>query len=431
MRHSFSVTRFFLVLLLLAVLPGVLQAQSERTIADSGLFFSVLGDRDGFFSVASVDGSTDVFRYELAAETISFSLSDQDQQAGIFDNPLFCFYFGTPNGPSVKIQADNSSGHLVLEERGLSSALEYQLSGGWIGFTPSDSTQCFYIDANATAEEAEFGLFGMAPAVPEEELNPDDRVFADRFQIDLDRSVAVYFDAVPSSATAGDELSYALVIENVGDVELDQLAFQEVFPGNGNYFPAALGPGTWTCTGTACPQPGGQGQIRLENLSLPAGASVRYEISRPLDAQAAGGSTLALYAGAVDGPGSDAPFDVDRVEIPVVGAAERFEVVFVAGTPQSVTVGQAFPDFHVRAVDSNGLLVSGYSGSADLTFRRPEALLSSLNPANVAIVGGEALLQGIPVPDAVEAPGDNRFIRASADGMTSGDSEGFSVLPAE
>ena len=426
MRNYFSVTQFCLTLLIMAAMPGVLQARTDRAIADSGLFFSVAADRTGLFSLAAVDASPEVLRYDVAGLTVAFTLADQDQLD--FDNPLFCFYFGSSADPAIKLRADNSSGHLVLDERGLSSDLEYHLSDSRLVFTPSEFTQCFYVDSSVPEEDATFGLFGVAPAQPEDDQNAEGRIFADGFQIIENPGVSVSFEGVPDSVAAGDTLVYDIVIENSGDVSLDQLAFQEVFPGNVIYFPAALVEGTWTCLeteNTVCPPASVDDAIRLESFSLPVDKSIRYQISRTVDAGSIGGSTLVLYAAAVDGPGRDAPFDVDRVEIPIVGAAEKIGVVFVGGTPSSVTEGEAFPDFEVRVLDEAGLVVSNFDGDVELSLRGPEGPIRFLTPSILTISGGVGLAQGILVPDG--SAGVDRFIRAGAIDFMPGDSGTFAI----
>ena len=424
MRNYFSVTQFCLTLLIMAAMPGVLQARTDRAIADSGLFFSVVADRTGFFSLAAVDASPEVLRYDLTDLTVAFTLAEQDN----FDNPLFCFYFGS-SAASVQIRADNASGHLILDERGLSSDLEYHLGDSRLAFTPSEFTQCFYVDASVPAEDATFGLFGVAPAQPEDDQNAEGRIFADGFQIIENPSVSVSFEGIPDSVAAGDTLVYDIVIENSGDVALDQLAFQEIFPGNPTYFPAALVDGTWTCSAAeniVCPPPSENDAIRLEGFSLPAGQSIRYAVSRKVAAGSAGGSMLVLYAGAVDGAGQKAPFDVARAEIPVVGTLQRFEVSFTEANP-TVAIGGVFPDFTIRAVDSGGNTISTFNGSVGLTLRDSTATLAVLTPSNITWINGVATISNLDVPSNVE--GSGRLIRVEFSEIT-GDSATFDIDPA-
>lgn len=420
MRNYFSVTQLFLALLVLAVVPGVLQARSDRTIEDSGLFFSVIADRNGFFSLATVDAAQEVLRYELADLTVSFTLADQDQSD--FDNPLFCFDFGSSVDSSIKVRATNSSGHLVLDERGLSSDLEYQLNDSRFAFTPSGSTQCFYVGSDGTSEVAEFGLFGVAPVQPADDPNADDLIFADRFELIENRSVRVSFEGVPDSVVAGETFSYDILIQNTGDAALDQLAFQEVFPGNATYFPAALAVGEWTCEGTACPAQTDTTPIRLDSISLPVDGSIRYQVSRTVDAGSTGGSTLVLYAGAVDGAGQEAPFDVAQAEIPVVGVLQQFEVSFTEASP-IVTAGGVFPEFTIRAVDSGGNTIKTFDDSVGLTLRSSTATLAVLT-TSITWVDGLATISNLDVPSDVE--GTDRLIRVEFGDVT-GDSATFDI----
>ncbi|MFP4208958.1 MAG: hypothetical protein ACLFSC_09885 [Wenzhouxiangella sp.] len=424
MRAPSFLTILVSAICLLIVAVGNASAQSNASIADSGLFFSVLGPDNGLFSVASVDSGTDVVRYQLGAESqVVFRLADQDQ--GMFDNPLFCFDFDNSGDAAVTLEAENSSGQVILGGIGLVSDLDYQVSGGEILLTPSDSTQCFYVGTNDPSEEASFGLFGVAPSSTDTGADPDDLVFSDRFEVIENSSVSVSFEGVPDSVAASDSFSYDVLIQNTGDVALDQLAFQEVFPGNATYFPAALDAGTWDCAGTSCPATTGTGPIRLDSVALPAGESIRYTVSRTVDAGSTGGSTIVMYAGAVDGPGQDATFDVDRVDIPVVGAPETVQVVFVDEAPLSVVEGEPFPDFEVRVLDVSGLLVSNFTGTAELSLRGPDGPIEFLDPSALSISGGVGLATGIVVPNGSAGP--DRFLRADVTDLDFGDSEPFDV----
>ena len=414
-------------------LSGALLASEGDIIEDSGLFFSVLGQDDGLFSLATVNEATEVVRYELGEDgVVAFRLADRQDE--VFDNPLFCFDFGSQASASIVLNVENSSGHVVLEDVGILSDLEYRLSADSIVFAPSELTQCFYVGTDDVTEAASFGLFGMPPRTTENDVDPDDRIFASRFESESTRGVRVSFENVPSSATAEQGISYDIVIENTGSEALDELAFQEVFPENATYFPAALDAGTWYCEGTACPEGTEDSEetrdpIRLSDLSLPGGETIRFKISRAINAESDGGATIVLYAGAVAGPGKDATFDVDQVEIPVVGAAEVVEVVFSDGTPVSVVAGESFPDFEVRVLDGAGLLVSSFEGSAELSLRRPDGPIAFLSPSTLPISGGVGLATGIVIPE--NSDGTDRFIRGDVDNL-SGDSESFDIqVPAE
>ena len=284
-------------------------AQSERNVnlAPSAVFFNINGAESGTFSIGAESGGTAV-TYNLANKEVSFRLFDS-VDAGL-DNPLFCFDFAAPSAnPQLRLKVRGAGEQIALDSINLTSALQYRLTGTEIIFSPSSSVQCFYTGDGA---DPVFGLFGRLP--PEPLPGPADRFFHDRFQDDgAQPGLSIRFENMPSTAAAGELLEYKLIVENTGGQALTQIAFQEAFAGNESVHGAALNFGAWFCNGIGgaqCPASAGTGPIRFVGRSLQPGQRLEFLVRR--DAFGPAGAAIALFAGAVNGPGSNAPFDVDQ-----------------------------------------------------------------------------------------------------------------------
>lgn len=324
---------FALFLLAPAQLLFAGSTNSDLELEPSGLIFMVLGDRTGSFVIATPDRRQAV-SYDLRNAQVSFQILDH---LGM-ETPLFCFDFSESSAaapPRLKLNVSNSSGHPALDSVGLASSLRYRLASGTVEFVPGSETQCFFIGDSG---QQAFGLFGQPPAeVPQPPVPDGDWIFASGFEDAIVPNLQVRFEHLPDSTSAGGSLSYSLVIENVGSDPYTDLAFQEVFPGNSRVFPAALGEGSWTCDGRNCPAPSGTGLIRFTGVELSAEDSIEFQITRPVDGAASGGSSIALFAGAVAGPGNLVDFGADSAVVTVVGAPAA--LVFTSST-DPVAVGQ-------------------------------------------------------------------------------------------
>lgn len=356
----FNVIRFSYLVALLALLTGQSYlmpsfASASTDLELSGLTFKIEGPQTGTFAIASSGGDQAV-SYHLAQGLVSFQTLDYVEQ----DNPLFCFDFSSGNGgpqPQLRLGVDNSNGHPSLDEIGLSLALQYQLSGGEIRFTPGPQTQCFFIGEDPSSK---FGLFGASPATV---IEPDpDVFFRDGFELKVTPSLVVRYENLPGTVSAGGSFAYRLVVENAGDTSLNDVAFQEVFPGNASVFPAALDDGSWTCTGSDCPVTSGTGLIRLKGASLGVGESLTFEVVRAVSSSAEGGAQIGLYAGAVAGPGEDAAFGADQASVDVIGPP-----VAIVFTNDSSPVGLGEQKtLTIQIQDANGNLVDTVSTFVDL-----------------------------------------------------------------
>lgn len=318
--------------------------------------FRILGQQTGSFLIATPDGNQPV-NYDLATRRLSFQTLDLIED---MNNPLFCFDFsGTGGSTQLRLDVSNSSAQPALVSVPVASAVQYRLSGGSIDFSPGSQTQCFYI---GDGEEPNFGLFGALPPPPPEPEDPEpdpEVVFQDTFEINIDPRLDIRFVGVPQSVTAGGSLSYSMVVENTGELDLTGVAFQEVFPANINVFPAALEAGSWTCAGTGadCPAASGNGLIRFTGASLPVGGVLEFQITRPVIAASTGGAQIDLYAGIVSGPGSAAAFSVDQAAISVIGAPVALAF---SSASNSVVLGDV-TELVVRVVDAGGNRVFGDS----------------------------------------------------------------------
>lgn len=290
-------------------------ALSERNadLAPSAVFFKINGAESGTFNIGAENGGNAV-TYNLVNREVSFRLFDS-VDAGL-DNPLFCFDFAAPPGNSQPRLKVRSAGDQVgLDSIRLTLPLQYRLTGTEIIFSPASSVQCFYTGDGA---DPVFGLFGRLP--PEPLPEPEDRFFRDRFEDDSALSgLSIRFENVPTTASAGELLEYNLILENTGGQALTQIAFQEAFAGNESVHGAALNAGAWFCNGIGgaqCPQSAGSGPIRFQGRTLQPGQRLEFLVRR--DAFGPAGAAIALFAGAVNGPGSAAPFDVDQASFVIV-----------------------------------------------------------------------------------------------------------------
>lgn len=341
----FSLNNALAALLVFAVPAALAQAASDPSVPlePSAIEFRILGPQTGTFVIATPNGDQAV-RYDLATGRVSFRTLDYVGLA----IPLFCFDFSGQTGSQLSLDVTNSNGHPALDGVRLSSALLYRLEPRAIEFTPDAQTQCFYIgDGDASV----FGLFGMAPPAPREDPEPDpDLLFQDGFELFTDPRLTVSFQDLPSAVSAGADLTYTLVIENSGDTDLSNVAFQEVFPANTHVFPAALGAGSWNCSGAACEAATGTGLIRFSDAELAVGESVSFEITRPVAASAQAGAQISLFAGAVNGAGAAASFGADQAEISVIGPPAQLAFT---GDVLPVGVGETV-SLAIEVQDANG-----------------------------------------------------------------------------
>ena len=174
-----------------------------------------------------------------------------------------------------------------------------------------------------------------------------------------------------------------------------KLGFQELYPPETRLFfprgPAAerFLPVYWQQTGGQCadaaPEPNDP-SIRGQDINLPVGGSVRFNISRAVFADSQIGGTIELLAGAIAGDMGEVPpaFDVETATMTVIGEGQTISAVMMNDpSPIANGVDQAIievtalddnknptPDVFVELVNDDGLSISPSSGTtgADGTF---------------------------------------------------------------
>lgn len=368
MRLEFKTVAPVLVLLTFAVVFSFFSQNlpaAETELEASALTFNILGLNEGSFVLAAEQGDPSAV-YDLNSASFSFSTFDfvESHSLGAIETPLFCFDFPTEDsGQSnqLVLNVTNSSGHLILAGIPLVTDLRYRLSSQTLEFSPGEQTQCFYIGDN---DGATFGLFGEAPPerMPTDPEPDPDRVFLDSFELFVNPGLDIRFLGVPQVIASGRTLSYSMEVENIGDVVLSDLAFQEIFPQNIQVFPAVLGTGSWSCIGERCPVSSGSGLIRFSGVELEAGESLRFQIERPVSARASEGSQITLYAGVVNGPGLNAEFSADQAEVAVAGTPVK--LVFRPLT-EPIVVGQT-STLTVEVQDAKGNRIPGDGRTIEL-----------------------------------------------------------------
>jgi hypothetical protein len=108
-----------------------------------------------------------------------------------------------------------------------------------------------------------------------------------------------------TSASPGSNFNYSIVVSNIGGTSVSDVRVREWFPKVAGGFQAPLSAGNWTCAaagGGVCGTAAGAGNIALNAVSLPVGASVTFSISRQLNAGATLGSQFSVSAAAFAPP---------------------------------------------------------------------------------------------------------------------------------
>lgn len=284
--------------------------------------------------------------YTLGAGEMNFRLAE----------PGACFDFGAQQqGVSLSMTDlnNNSAGSNLY---GL-TAIDFDSIGGMLTLATNEFLRCFVTDA-----AGDYVLAPEGQAVGGGEL-----LFADGFEEsgfgvgEIDLQVE-FLDPPPTSMVAGQTTGYSILVSNVGSEAADNVAFQDTYPADNSLFDAVLSDGAWTCTAAGGADCGAlfssTGPIRVQDLSLPAGASVEYEISgRALfDIPApAPGTVMTIAAGAVAGDGAD--FD------PSDNTAQT--AVTVIAAPAALAINPASHDFGPVGVDDSVSRVFEISNAGD------------------------------------------------------------------
>ncbi len=360
----------------LAFAGGATLAQAEQSwnetdqsldsmlhLEPSGLLFALDGADLGVFQIAVEEGDSDVVAYDLNEGKLSFATG---MFGGSYDQPLFCFDFANET-PPVGLTLTDANGHVIADRISLGSGLEYFLPTDELFKLPAPTVQCFYRGQSM----GEFGLYGVAPVGD----GPIDEVFASRFEfVPPPGSIEIVYDH--EDFVGEGNINYDVSLVNTGTVDLDGVAFQEVFPRNSVLFDASLNNGFWQCAsveGAVCPDSDGDGPLRFDGLTLPAGSSLTFSVTRLVRNGSAPGQ-IDLYAGAVAGPGPDAAFDAVHRNLIVVGEGEALAATNASaevGENANITVtaldgeGGQVPNIEVTVSDDDGLQVTPTSATTD------------------------------------------------------------------
>lgn len=269
-------------------------AVAAMPVAALGVTFSINGQTN--FTVLG-----DV-HYHTGTGVVEFQASDR----------FFCFDFGsggTQPGLTVKDKNDDS-GVVLMNEIGLSSALQYRLGENEIRFQPSNATPCFFNDSSRG-----FGLFGDPSnrSSIEEEADPD-KILNDQFQ-GFPELIIEYspFTLEAGGLSVGDRISYSITIHNKGKVAMQWGAFQELATFG------LLDTASLSCTSaegsSSCGSAVPGNLVRFEDISLEPSGKVTLQISKTANQILDVGTEITFFSGVVSGDGnsSDPVFD-SRVE---------------------------------------------------------------------------------------------------------------------
>jgi uncharacterized repeat protein (TIGR01451 family) len=369
-------------------------AVSEARHSDLLFPIGLLGEEQTTLKL-TVDQSTELDI--ISPQGLAYNIGEGTVLFDVF-GPLFCFGLaGNDQASGLALQLRNSNGDPIIDGLTLASNLNYRLTTSEIAMSTPPSGACFY----ETAEG--FGLSGM---VPTEEPTG---LFRDRFE--EFSSLSVRFENVPQVARVDEPVSYTIVLENTGLRDLTQVAVQELYPRNNELYDVVLRQGSYSCVEVASderepdcadgrpvqiPELGfvDRPWIRGENLDLPRGTSVRFEINeRPvatrvgLDEGDVINSRIDLYAGAVvvDGVESVPPSSSATATIRIAGPAESLIIDDQAsildatanGVDEVRIVVQARDDFGgVPNVTIESEIVGGNAADIQIT---PSAVTDSVN----------------------------------------------------
>ncbi|NEZ04653.1 hypothetical protein G4Y73_10870 [Wenzhouxiangella sp. XN201] len=418
---------------------GVVAAASAQT--PSVLDFQISGSP--YHDILDT-GAGSLLNYDLANDRIDFAVGS----TGVYDSPLFCFDFASPEG--VTLTATDANGHVVMDSVGMGADLGYDLAGNAISMSPASSVQCFFKSSNGT-----FGPFGKAvnPSRNSTDDGVTDRFFKDDFatypeiqieftNLKINGSIANEvgsFDNV--SVSPGDLITYDLVISNTGEGAAETLAFQELFPASDSLdaspFDASLSAGDWICIGAmfetfedngACPASSGTGSIRFQGISLPAQSQLVFEINREVTAGSEG--VLNLYAGLVNGAGSQVESDVAEVDLGIVGEAVAMAFWNQPGSTVAgnlVLTDQGDP-IEVAIVDANNNLVNSHnSGQISMELFNSNGFVAELQ-SYIDVIDGKAVFTNLSTQGLGLSAGTDYELRAvSTESFSSVRSQPFEI----
>lgn len=375
--------RIALMVLVACILaPGLLVAQT-RTTSNLSMVINE-SNSDVAFPLIDVDTEEGIVRYDLSSGRISFSagvISDE------FNHPLFCFDFATSNG-SPTLHIKDLNGYVIANDLVLDNALLYLLAPpSTVLIDPSRLQQCFY-----KSDLGDFGLFGKIGtlgSVPP----PPDQIFGNQFE--AVRSLSVEFSDFPQFVTPDQSITYDIVLTNTGDSVLQDVAFQEVYPGNEAIYSGTLSaPVELSCSpsnGAVCPALGIQPppMLRWESMSsstdMPVGSSLKFSVQRTVKATTLVGDLIKVYAGAVADPVTrlDTPSGAAVATMTVVGESDNLNVS-ASGAEAN---GSDTSDIVVTVLDANQNPVQGQT----VTYEESTPTLNVTPASDVSDVNGQVI----------------------------------------
>lgn len=354
---------------------------------------NLLIDEGRSFDIISPEG----LNYDSATGTVVFDIQ----------GPLTCFEFDDDySTPGVRLSVNDANGDTILDAFRLNNPLQYRLSTNEIAMSTPDSSACFFKGNDG------FGLEGVPPVPP---LDDGDQIFGDRLEGRSD--LLIEFIDVPEFAHVNDFVSYSIRVSNLGTRDISKVGFQEIYPRNPAFFPEGqLQSGLYQCIGSnggqcADAAPGlKDASIRGQNISLPAGGSVQFNITRAIFAESQVGGTIELLAAAIAADMGEVPpaFDAKSAYITVLGQSHQVEFFT---QPSDVVVGEAIdPPVVIRVVDEFGNpVITDNSSVITLQLR--------LGGQGQAIFPDKTVINGIATFDdlIIADPGQNYTLRVFSD----------------
>jgi hypothetical protein len=369
----------------------------------------------------------------MPGESISYMLSGKMLQVRVAD-PVLCADFAeSPAEPAGNVKFALRDPNDVLQSAGGSFRGIAPISGAESGgirlrFADAASSdnnkyllriatkatlQCYVFPGGDVAGAIQPSVVASpsdtnAPDAPA----PDDLFFANGFEdgtlvagIDLQTTIQA-----PTFGRAGDDISYVVTVFNNGLVAANNVQVRDFF--NSTDAPrllASTNSPNWTCAAVGaatCGQSTGTGYVYLPSASIGPGASLRFSVSRRLDAAAIVGSTVRIQAAAFSQPGDEDNVrranNPTSVSIPVITNApptltwvdppnqtvledgQSGQVRFTVNDPDA-TVGNGAltvtgSSSNTGLIDSSGIVLAG-EGSANRTVQlipKPNAFGSAI-----------------------------------------------------
>lgn len=253
-----------------------------------------------------------------------------------------------------------------------------------------------------------------------------DLIFANGFELPLAPGIELVTTiSVPTSARAGDPVSYVIRVENVGQVGATGVQVRDFFkkPEAGSSNPG-LTDGNWTCAtaGTAeCSEGVGTGYIYQSNASIPSGSALVFATTKVLSNATAPnvGSRFRVQAAAFTRPTDNEPNRANNA-----AASAQIEVVTnVAPTISGLTT-RTFNEDTVSP--AYGFTVNDPDNTGPLNVSASSSNPTIISSAGISL-GGSGNNRTIQFTPEANASGSAIITITVSDGISSA-SQGFSVI---